>query len=322
MPQHKNPSPIPIIVGPTASGKSALAVALARRLGGEVISADSRQLYRFMDVGTAKPTREEREGVPHHGFDLVAPDEEYSAGRFAREARGWIKGIQERGHQPIVAGGSGLYLEALVDGFFAGEDGKDPDLRKELERREGTEGLARLYEELEQRDPAYAAKTLPGDRQRILRALEVAITTGKPFSSLHDRQRDGLDQPVRWYGLDWPREVLYERIDRRVDEMLDRGLVAEVRGLLDRGYSGTNAMKSVGYAEIVDWLEGRVETLAEAAETIRRNTRHYAKRQLTWFRRNDRITWLKPAGRGAEALAELILHDLQAGSCFRPGAFA
>jgi len=303
-------APVLLIVGPTASGKTVLAVELAKRLEGEVVSADSRQVYRFMDVGTAKPTAEERAGVEHHGFDVVDPAEPYSAGRFAAEARRWIAEIQARGKHPIVAGGSGLYLQALVDGFFAGEDVKDEELRADLEARADREGLEGLYADLKQLDPVYADKTLPGDRQRILRALEVTLASGEPFSSLHERERDEAPFASRWFGLDWPRNVLYERIDRRVEEMLDHGLVKEVRDLLDRGYRDANAMKSVGYEEIVALLEGRLPDLAAAVELIQRNTRRFAKRQLTWFRREDRITWLDPTGHTPATLTDQVLQRL------------
>lgn len=287
--------PVVLIVGPTASGKTAVSVALAERCGAEVVSADSRQVYRYCDIGTAKPTEAERGGVPHHGFDIADPPDRVSAGRFAHEARGWIEEIRARGRRVVVAGGSGLYLQALVDGFFAG-DVKDEAVRAELERRAAEEGLEALYAELKRLDPAYAAKTRPGDRQRILRALEVCHAAGEPFSALHGRGRAAATFPSAWFGLEWPRGRLYERIDRRVAEMFDRGLVAEVRGLLDRGWGEANALKSVGYTETIDFLGGRLPSLEAAMERIRRNTRRYAKRQLTWFRRDKRIRWLAAGG--------------------------
>ncbi|MBD3165342.1 tRNA (adenosine(37)-N6)-dimethylallyltransferase MiaA, partial [bacterium] len=294
-----------IVAGPTASGKSDVAVRLAKRLDGEVINADSRQVYRFLDIGTAKPTEEERGGIPHHGFDVADPDERYSAGRYAREARQWIEVILARGRTPIIAGGTGLYLQALVDGFF-GEDAKDPDIRAELESRERLSGLEPLYAELSVLDPTYAAKTQPGDRQRILRALEATLAAGIPFSELHASGRDPSLRRFRWFGLHHSREALYERINHRVGRMLDRGLTAEVRDLLDRGYRGTNALKSVGYQEIIAWLDGELASLDEAAELIRRNTRHYAKRQMTWFRANERVRWIEAEGATSEAAADTI----------------
>ncbi len=293
--------PVLILVGPTASGKTALSLELAHRTGAEIISADSRQVYRYMDIGTAKPLQSEREQVPHWGLDVADPDERYSAGRYAAEARRWISDIQRRGHPVIVAGGSGLYLEALVEGLYSGEDVKDEQLRRSLEKRADAEGLDVLYKELQRVDPLYAQKTKSRDRQRILRALEVSLTAGEPFSALHNRKRSSADFETIWFGLEYPRKELYGRIDSRVDEMLNRGLVREVRDLLDRGYRDVNALKSVGYQEVIEWLEGKFESLEEVRKAVRKNTRRYAKRQLTWFRRYNSIRWLD----GSLPIAEL-----------------
>ncbi len=306
MEQRTTHPPVIILVGPTASGKTSVAVDWALRNNAEVVNADSRQVYRYLDIGAAKPTAEERRGVVHHGFDVADPAEVYSAGRFATEARSWIRDIQMCGKRVIVAGGSGLYLQALVDGFFEGEDGKDPEVRARLERRLEREGLYALWEELQQVDPKYGSKTLPADRQRILRALEVFYVTGEPFSHLHQQDRDPASFDVAWYALDWPRELLYARINQRVDMMLDRGLIAEVRSLLDRGYRDVNAMKSVGYEEVVAYFDNRLPDLKAVKEEIRKNTRHYAKRQLTWFRRNQRIHWLSAEGQTVESLVSQI----------------
>ncbi len=295
--------PVLILAGPTASGKTSVAVEWAKRHDAEVVNADSRQVYRYLDIGVAKPSAGEMQDVPHHGFDVADPDEAYSAGRYAEEARQWIAGIQRRGKRAIVVGGSGMYLQALVDGFFEGDDIKDADVRARLERRLAREGLYALWEELQRVDPDYGAKTLPEDRQRILRALEVFHAGGTPFSHLHGRQRDEAPFECEWYGLEWPRDTLYRRINRRVEEMLDRGLIAEVRGLLDRGYRDVNAMKSVGYEEVVAYFENRLPDLEAVKEEIRKNTRRYAKRQLTWFRRNSRITWLEAEGKTASEIA-------------------
>ena len=305
---HVNTSPVVLIAGPTASGKTGIAVELARLAGAEIVSADSRQVYRYLDIGTAKPTLQERGGVNHHGFDLEEPDEVYSAGRFANEARGWIADIFRRGKRVIVTGGSGLYLQALVDGFF-GDDIKDDKVRSDLNKRVDREGLRALFEELHTIDPEYAAKTLPHDRQRILRALEVYHASGSTFGELHRSGRDPASFESRWYGLDWPREELYRRIELRVDEMLDRGLIAEVQGLLDRGWRDANALKSMGYQEIVDYLEGRLKDIEDVREAIKRNTRRYAKRQLTWFRNESRICWISMSGKSLLGVADRIFHD-------------
>lgn len=298
--------PVLVLTGPTASGKTSLSIALAHELNAAIVSADSRQVYRYLDIGTAKPTSEEKGGVPHYGLDVADPNEVYSAGRFGREARGWIEALQRAGQRVIVVGGSGLYLQALVEGFFAGEDVKDPEIRRVLEVEADRDNLSVLYKELQSRDPEYAVKTKPNDRQRILRALEVIRASGEKFSALHGRQRDPAPFETRWYGLEWPREELYARIDARVGQMLDRGLVREVEDLLDRGYREANALKSVGYEEIIGWHEGRLGSLEEAVELIRRNTRHYAKRQLTWFRAVGGVQWLDASLPG-DRLTDVIL---------------
>lgn len=281
------------LVGPTASGKTEIAVRLAEKWNAEVISADSRQVYRFMDIGTAKPRREELRGIIHYGFDIIDPDQDYSAGAFAADARNWIETILAKRKNVIIAGGSGLYLQALIDGFSLPQL-KDTEIRKRLEERERREGLDSLYRELNRVDPDYFAKTMPKDRQRILRALEVFLISGIPFSRLMQNERDALPYRVHWVAVEHSRKVLYNRIDRRVEMMFDRGLVEEVRSLLDRGYRQANALKSVGYREIISWVDGETTSLVDAKRQIKQNTRHYAKRQLTWFRHNPRISWLPP----------------------------
>ncbi len=303
-------NPVFVIVGPTASGKTDVAVELALALNGEVVSADSRQIYRFMDIATATPSLAERHNIPHYGFDLVDPDVVYSAGQFATAARGWIDEIRARGKAAIVAGGSGLYLQALIDGFFSGDDIKDEQVRCELEERAERFGLDALLAELTELDPEYAAKTLPADRQRILRALEVVKASGVRFSELHQRSRDEAPWPVRWFGIEHDREALYERINRRARMMLDLGLLAEVRDLIDRGYGDAYSMKSVGYEEGMAYLNGEIDSIDEMVERIQQNTRRYAKRQLTWFRRNERIHWVQAGNRNAEQIADTILMSL------------
>lgn len=279
------------IAGPTASGKTRLAVELAQRFGGEVVSCDSMQIYRHMDIGTAKPTAEERGGVPHHMLDVADPEENYSAARYVEQASACVDNILARGRLPIIAGGTGLYRDALLAGrAFAAFSGR---YRSELQRRAAQGELPRLYEELRRIDPDRADKLHPADEKRILRALEVWYETGKTITE-HDEE--SRRQPPRYQsvsiGLAFARrEDMWERIDRRVEEMMAAGLAEEVRALLDRGVPPTcTAMQAIGYKELAAALNaGR--SPEEAAEEIKLRSRQYAKRQLTWFRRDPSIHW-------------------------------
>ncbi|HID10689.1 MAG TPA: tRNA (adenosine(37)-N6)-dimethylallyltransferase MiaA [Candidatus Latescibacteria bacterium] len=292
------------VVGPTAVGKTALGIALAEALGGEVVSADSRQVYRYMDIGTAKPTPEQRMRVPHHMIDVVLPDQYFSAGEYARLAAEAIQDVARRGKLPVVVGGSGLYISALFDGLFE-EGARDPALRWALRERARMGGSEALHRELREVDPEAAARIHPHDLQRIVRALEVYRTTGRPLSSWQRERRPRLRAQVTWVGLDMDRGELYRKIDARVEEMMDRGLIEEVRALLEMGYSPElPALRTVGYKEVFPYLEGRRDLEGTIAQ-IRRNTRSYARRQLTWFRRDPRIRWLD-AGAGEEALIRTI----------------
>lgn len=282
-----------VICGPTASGKTALAVELALRLDGEVVSADSMQVYRGMDIGTAKPTAQEMRGVPHHMLDIAGPAENYSVARYVAEAVPVVDGILARGRLPIVAGGTGLYIDHLVAGRRFAPFEADSGLRESLQARARAEGLPALRAELERADPEAAARIHPNDEKRTIRALEVFLTTGKPISQ-HDRESRTL--PDRYTPLTialnfQERPWLWERIDRRVDEMMDRGLEREVRGLLASGVPGDcTAMQAIGYKELAAAiLEGR--PVDQGAEEVKLRSRQYAKRQLTWFRRNRQAYW-------------------------------
>ncbi|HEX6069288.1 MAG TPA: tRNA (adenosine(37)-N6)-dimethylallyltransferase MiaA [Longimicrobiaceae bacterium] len=273
------------IVGPTASGKTELSIEVARRLDGEIISMDSRQVYRGMDVGTAKATAAQRAAVPHHGLDLVEPSERFSAGRFARMARDAIASIRGRGRTPVLVGGTGFFLRALTDPIFR-EPALDPERRRALQSYlEGLEPGV-LHHWLEALDPPTAARLAAGGgRQRVLRALEMPLLTGRPLS-WWQRHAPPEAPPVsvRVYVLEMPREKLYEAIDARVQRMAREGLVEEVRALRERGFgAGDPGMNATGYAEILPVLEGRAP-LEEGLERIARNTRAYARRQITWLR--------------------------------------
>jgi tRNA dimethylallyltransferase len=277
------------IVGPTASGKSSLALLVAKSLRGEIISADSRQVYRHLDIGTAKPTKAQRRQVKHHFVDLLDPDEAFSAGDFGRKGRETIDDIFRRKRVPIVVGGSGLYVKSLIDGFFEGPSA-DNDVRRQLYKRLQDEGGEALLTELRDMDPVSAARMLPSNTRRIVRALEVHELTGVPLSKLQD-QRIRIDFTALMIGLQWDRKALYDRINKRVDTMLHDGLLDEVRSLLARGYSeATTSLQTVGYQEAIAHLQGKID-YATMVESIKRNTRRYAKRQLTWFRADRRIHW-------------------------------
>lgn len=282
-----------VLCGPTASGKSALAVELALRLNGEVVSADSMQVYRRMDIGTAKPTQEEMRGVPHHMLDVAEPEENYSVARYVQDAIPIVDDILARGKLPIVAGGTGLYLDALIAGREFASFLPASGLREQLQHRVQTEGLPALHAELERIDPEAAARIHLNDEKRTLRALEVWHTTGKTISQ-HNRETQAL--PPRYqaltFGLNFAdRADLRTHIDRRVDEMMARGLVQEVEDLLNSGVpSHCTAMQAIGYKEMAAALrEGR--PVAQGAEEIKLRSRQYAKRQLIWFRRNQTIEW-------------------------------
>lgn len=283
-----------VVCGPTASGKTALAAELALRLDGEVVSADSMQVYRRMDIGTAKPTPGEMRGVPHHILDVADPWENYSVARYVEDAVPIVDGILARGRLPIVAGGTGLYIDNLAVGRRFAPFQPDSGLREELQSRVRTQGLPVLRETLERVDPDAAGRIHPNDEKRTLRALEVYLSTGKTITQ-HNRESQAL--PNRYTPLTialnfTQRPWLWERIDRRVDEMMARGLEGEVRGLLDAGISRQcTAMQAIGYKEIAGALcSGR--PAREGAEEVKLRSRQYAKRQLTWFRRNRQAYWV------------------------------
>ena len=302
------------IAGPTASGKTALAVALAKELGGEVVSCDSMQIYRGMDVGTAKPTMEEMEGIVHHMIDIIRPDEDFSVSRYCQMAAPIVDDIIARGKTAIIAGGTGLYMDSLIRGNdFA--PFPSTGMREKLEAQADREGMEAMLALLTGIDPEAAAKLHLSDRKRIIRALEVYYETGETITA-HNRRTQAIPPrytPI-WLGLDFAsRAELYSRIDRRVDIMLAKGLVEEIHTLLASGIPDKcTAMQAIGYKEFTAALEGFC-SIQEAADLVRKSSRHYAKRQLTWFRRNPAIHWLiRREGEGAEEIlnrARQIIRD-------------
>ena len=286
---------IVVIAGPTAVGKTAFAIETAKRYGGEIVSCDSMQLYKYMDIGSAKPTPEERAQVPHHLVDCVdplAPEGDFSAAKYAALAEEAIRDIHARGRLPIVSGGTGLYLNAILYEMDFGESPKDPELRERLSRIAETEGPQPLHDMLRQKDPQAAERIHPNNVKKVIRALE-RLEGGE--ESVHEFRRIQKENPLYdpiLIGLTRDRAELYERIDARVLDMIDRGLVEEVQRLQGMGLSTEYiSMLGIGYKEILGFLAGEY-TLSEATKIIQKNTRHFAKRQLTWFRRYDKMFWL------------------------------
>ena len=289
------PPRIVCVVGPTASGKTKMGVAIAKAFGGEVVSVDSMQIYRGMTVGTAAPTAEEMEGVPHHMIAVADPSESWSVARFTEAADACIQDILSRGKLPVLVGGTGLYLDALVRGNRCAEGHAGGAIREALQKRMAVEGAAVLLEELRDIDPEAAAKLHLKDEKRILRALEVWQETGKTITE-HNRETQTVPDKYEavYIGLDFKnRDDLRARIDRRVDIMVEQGLLQEVRGLLSSGIPRTaTALQAIGYKQFLAVEEGRA-TVEEAVEEVKLRSRQYAKRQLTWLRRNEAIHWIR-----------------------------
>ena len=286
--------PMIILTGPTAVGKTDLSIQLAKAINGEIISADSMQVYRHMDIGSAKVTPEEMDGVPHHLIDVLEPEEEFNVVVFQKLAKEALTGIYERGHIPIIVGGTGFYIQALLyDIDFAENDG-DTAIRRELEKLAQTQGAGCLHQMLQEIDPESAAAIHQNNVKRVIRAIEFYRQTGKKIS-LHNEQEREKQSPYQflYYVLDTDRKTLYERIDRRVDLMMEHGLVDEVKHLADMGCTRDMvSMQGLGYKEILDYLSGEI-TLEEAVYILKRDTRHFAKRQLTWFKRERDVRWLE-----------------------------
>jgi tRNA dimethylallyltransferase len=281
-----------VIVGPTCSGKTNLSLKLAELIPSEIISADSRQIYKLLSIGTVKPSKEQLQKVTHYLIDILDPSENYDVSMFEKDAERIIDQIHQNNKTPIVVGGSGLYIKALIDGIFDTAD-KDEEYRKKLLENRKEFGNEYLYKKLQEIDPISAEKMLPQNWKRVMRALEVFHTTGELIWEHHQKQssQKEIKYNFKQFGLNWERKILYENINRRVDWMTDNGLINEVKNILSLGYSeNLNSLNTVGYKEIISYLKNEI-TLDKAIDLIKRNTRHYAKRQMTWFKKDKRIHW-------------------------------
>lgn len=279
-----------MIIGPTAVGKTALSIHLAKRFRGEIISGDSMQVYKGMDIGTAKISPEEMEGVPHHLIDIKEPDELFSAAEFQQLVRKKITDITNRGSLPIIVGGTGLYVQSVIYDYQFSETGGDPQLREELEEEAAQAGKEALHGKLKQIDPEAAASIHPNNVRRVIRALEIFYTTGKRMSEQQSQPPDKLLYETALIGLTMEREQLYHRINQRVDSMMATGLLEEVKMLWEKGIRSGQAVQAIGYKELFSYLRGE-ETLESAVEQLKQNSRNYAKRQLTWFRNKMAVDW-------------------------------
>ncbi len=281
-----------VICGPTASGKTALSIELAKKINGEIISSDSMQIYKDMTIGTAKPTVEEMQGIKHYLIDFVSPDERYSVADYKKDAKKAIKEIIEKGKTPIIVGGTGLYVDSLIYEIEYPNIEFDEQYRESLEKQVEEKGLEELYKKAKEIDPQAIEKISKNDKKRILRILEIYHATGKNKTEQEKESRKKeVEYDYKVYALNWDREKLYERIDKRVDIMIKQGLIEEVKEVYNKYEKFPTAMQGLGYKEVVQYLENEL-TKEEMIEKIKQETRRYAKRQLTWFRKNKQTIWL------------------------------
>ena len=287
--------PLIIVAGPTASGKTRLAIEIAKAFDGEIVSADSMQIYKYMDIGTAKPTSEERAEAMHHLIDFVEPDRSYSVAEYVTDAHKCIAEIISRGHLPVMCGGTGLYIDSVANDITFGETEADNEMRRELRKLAEEKGGEYLIEMLSEFDPVSAKRLHPNNIKRVIRAIEFYRMTGVPIS---EHQEETKKKESRYnavtFCIDWERETLYDRINARVDIMMADGLLDEVKRLRDMGYTrDMQSMQGIGYKEMLEYLDGEV-AIDEAIEAVKQGSRRYAKRQVTWFKRNKNVHWLKP----------------------------
>ena len=282
-----------VICGPTASGKTALSIELAKKINGEIISSDSMQIYKYMDIGTAKPNEEEKQGIQHYLLDFVEPNQRYSVAEFKKDAELAIEEILAKGKTPIVVGGTGLYVDSLIYGIEYQNIELDEKYRKELEERVEKEGLKKLYDEAQKIDPQAMEKISKNDQKRILRVLEIYKATGKNKTEQEiESRKKGVKYDYKVFAINWERQLLYERINKRVDIMIEQGLIKEVEELLKKYDKFPTAMQGLGYKEVVEYLQG-ITTKEEMLEKLKMETRRYAKRQITWFKKNKQTIWIE-----------------------------
>lgn len=279
-----------VIVGPTAVGKTKLSIDVAKKFNGEIISGDSMQVYQGMDIGTAKIRREEMEDVPHHMIDIKLPDESFSVADFQRTVQAHIKDIHARNKLPILVGGSGLYIQAVLYDYNFPKQTRDPEFTETLEQEVKQNGIMPLYKKLQTIDPEHAQTIHPNNHRRIIRALEVYQLTNKTVSEHQRYQKNESPYNIKFIGLEMERAALYNRINERIDEMIKNGLENEVKGLYDKGLRDCQSMKAIGYKEFIPYFEGK-QTKEETIELLKRNSRRYAKRQYTWFKNKLDIKW-------------------------------
>ena len=281
-----------VICGPTASGKTALSIELAKKINGEIVSADSMQIYKDMDIGTAKPTKQEMGEIKHYLLDFVSPEDRYSVAQYKQDAKKAIKEIINKGKTPIIVGGTGLYVDSLIYEIEYNDIKLDEEYRKKLEKIAEEQGLEEVYKKAVEIDPEAMKKISQNDKKRIMRVLEIYRSTGKTKTEQEKESRKNpVEYDYRVFAINWNREILYQRINKRVDIMVEQGLIEEVKEILNKYDKFPTAMQGLGYKEVVDYLNG-IYTKEEMIEKIKLETRRYAKRQLTWFRKNKQTIWL------------------------------
>ena len=282
-----------VIVGPTASGKTAISIELAKKINGEIVSADSMQIYKKMDIGTAKPTEEEKENIKHYMIDIIEPNEAFNVAKYKEMAQKAIDEIISKGKTPIVIGGTGLYINTLINGIEFKEIETDKTYREQLEKEAKENGIDIVYKKLQEIDPEAAKNIDKNNIRRVIRALEIYKLTGKTKTQLDKESIKEVQYDYKIFGMLWEREELYDRINKRIDIMIENGLIDEVKELTPKYKISNTAMQGIGYKEVIEYLENKI-SIEDMKEKLKMETRRYAKRQITWFKKDKRITWISP----------------------------